>query len=458
LTSGRVYVQPTTLLDWHSLAAVCRVKVIIIRFPLHSGDTTSNGASVTVAKVLIHSLVFAPDGVSTAYIMTDLASELSRLGHAVTVLTTTPHYNLEPAATAAYQMTPVGRGVFQGRVGEVLVWHLSMPMKGDKVATRMADYIRFHLRSLWLAGTRFGKFDVVIAPSPPLTMGLVAAALGLMTRAPSIYNLQELFPDAAVNDGLLRNRAMIAFMHLLERAVYTASARVVTISNAFADVLRARSVPDRKIVVIPNFVDTNLYRPRERRNPFATNNGLADDFVVLYAGNLGKTQDWESFLYAAESLRSRPITFAVSGDGLKGDWLRSEVERRSLTKVKLLGYLPRHQTPLLYASSDIGIIPMKARATIDTFPSKVYTHFACAKPAIVSADEGSELKRVIRESGCGSVVPPDDPKALTSAIQQAFERRDSLAAEGAKGRAFVEKTYSKEAVAARYSALIEDLL
>jgi colanic acid biosynthesis glycosyl transferase WcaI len=411
-----------------------------------------------VAKVLIHTLVFAPDGVSTAYIMTDLASELSRLGHAVTVLTTTPHYNLEPSATAAYQMTPAGRGVFRGQVGDVSVWHLSMPMKGNKIAARMGDYIRFHLRSLWLAATQLGQFDVVLAPSPPLTIGLIGAMLGVMKRAPAIYNLQELFPDAAVNDGLLKNRGMIALMHMLERAVYTANARVVAISEAFAEVLRTRSVPDRKIVVIPNFVDTNLYRPRERQNEFAKSNGLLNDFVVLYAGNLGKTQDWESFLYAAESVQSRPITFAISGDGLRGEWLRAEIERRNLRNVRLLGYLPRHLTPLLYASSDIGIIPMKARTTIDTFPSKVYTHFACAKPVVASADEGSELKRVIHEAACGSVVAPDDPEALAAAIRNAFDRRDSLATEGARGRAYVEKRYSKEAVAARYSKLIGDLL
>lgn len=411
-----------------------------------------------MAKVLIHSLVFAPDGVSTAYIMTDLASELSRLGHAVTVLTTTPHYNLEASATAAYTMTPVGDNVFRGQVGDVAVWHISMPMKGNKIATRMADYIKFHLRSLSVAATRLDDFDVVIAPSPPLTIGLIGATIGAMKRAPSIYNLQELFPDAAVNDGLLKNRPMIGLMRVLERAVYAANDRIVAISDAFASVLRARSVPDRKIVVIPNFVDTTTYRPRERRNDFAASNGLTDDFVVLYAGNIGKTQDWESFLYAAKSLRARPITFALSGDGLRGEWLRAEIGRRNLSNVRVLGYLPRHQMPLLYASSDIGIIPMKAKTTIDTFPSKVYTHFACGKPVIVSADEGSELKRVINESGCGSVVSSDNPQAFTSAIEQAFERRDSLPAEGAKGRAYVERTYSKEAVAARYSALIEDLL
>lgn len=411
-----------------------------------------------MARILIHSLVFAPDGVSTAYIMTDLASELSRLGHSVTVLTTTPHYNLESFATSAYQMTPAGNGIFRGHVGDVSVWHLSMPMKGHGIGTRMVDYIKFHLRSLWIAATRLGDFDVILAPSPPLTIGLVSAAIGVFKRVPSIYNLQELFPDAAINDGLLKNRVMIALLRGLERTVYATNTRVVPISAAFAAVLKSRGVADKKIVMIPNFVDTAFFKPDERRNSFAASNGLLDTFVVLYAGNVGKTQDWQSFIEAAESLKAYPISFAVSGDGLMGEWLRGEIDRRGLTNVKTFGYLPRQLTPLLYASSDIGIIPMKAGTTTDTFPSKVYTHLACAKPVVVSADEGSELKRIVEECGCGSVVAPNDAVALTRAIYASFQSRELLPGQGARGRAYVEKAYSKEAVASRYSALLESLV
>jgi colanic acid biosynthesis glycosyl transferase WcaI len=250
---------------------------------------------------------------------------------------------------------------------------------------------------------------------------------------------------------------MIALMRVLERTVYAVSARVVTISTAFAELLRKRKVPPDKIVVIPNFVDTTMYRPRERQNEFAVSNGLTD-FVVLYAGNIGATQDWESLLYAASALASEPIVFVISGDGGRGEWLRSEVATRKLSNVKLLGYLPRELTPLVYASSDIGVIPMKPATTIDTFPSKVYTHFACAKPVIASADEGSELKRVIEDSASGAVVKPGDAEALTAAIRGAFERRSALAEEGGRGRAYVERTYSKEAVGAQYSDLIAALL
>ncbi|MBA3466425.1 MAG: glycosyltransferase family 4 protein [Gemmatimonadaceae bacterium] len=410
-----------------------------------------------MARLLIHTLVFAPDGVSTAYLMTDLATSLADLGHEVTVLTTTPHYNLEESAMNAYAMTPGAGGTRRGKAAGVDVWHVPIALKGNRIGSRKSDYIKFHLRCMWLALAHLPRFDIVLAPSPPLTMGLLAPLIALRSGAPAVYNLQELYPDFAVNNGLISNKLFIRLMEVLERVVYRTNARIVPISDQFARTLRTRGVPSSKITMIPNFVDTSFYRPLPRQNEFAAEHGLLEEFVVLYAGNIGVSQDWESFLYAAQALSSRPICFAVSGDGVTAEWLRAETAKRGLVNVKFFGYLPRDVTPLLYASSDVGTIPMKEGSATDTFPSKVYTLFACGKPPVVSADRDSELERVIQSSGCGTVVPPNDPPAFAAAILAAFERRESLPAEGARGRAYVERSYSREAVAARYDDLIKEL-
>ena len=114
--------------------------------------------------------------------------------------------------------------------------------------------------------------------------------------------------------------------------------------------------------------------------------------------------------------------------------------------------------PEINASSDVGTIPMRATTTSDTFPSKIYTILACAKPAIVSADADSELAWLIQEARCGRVVAPDDPGAYTDAVLAAYQARDELPLEGARGRAYVVDRYSKEAVGREYDALVERLL
>ena len=412
-----------------------------------------------MARVLLHTLVFAPDGVSTAYLMTDLARQLHARGHDVTVLTTTPHYNVLPDNLARQPLRPRWGGLLAESACEgVRVLHVRMAPRGAKVIRRAFDFLWFHAAALLASVRTVGAYDIVLAPSPPLTIGVVAWLQGVRRGVPSVYNVQEIYPDFMINQGMLRSPRAIRAWHALERFVYERSAAVVPISDWFAQTIRQRGVTDDKLVVIPNFVDTELYRPLPRVNDFAREHGLVDRFTVLYGGTIGLSQDWESFLHAAEVLRDRPIDFVVVGGGARDAWLTAEVARRGLPNVKLLGYQPRERMPEINASSDLGTIPMKATTTSDTFPSKIYTILACARPVVVSADSDSELAWLIRTADCGTVVEPDNPHAYAAAVLDSFENRDRLAAAGARGRDYVVERYSKEAVGHAYDALIQRLV
>ena len=412
-----------------------------------------------MARILLHTLVFAPDSVSTAFLMTDLARQLRGAGHEVTVLTTTPHYNLDPAAL---RQQPLRSRLFglaaESTCDGVGVWHIRIPMKGARVLTRVLDYLYFHSAAIALGLALVRKCDVVITPSPPLSMGVVGWLLGAVRGIPSVYNVQEVYPDFAVNQGIIRNRTIIGLLKRLERFVYRRNTHIVTISDWFTRMLSARGVPAEKLSTIPNFVDTELYRPLPRANSFARENGLLDPFVVLYGGNVGLSQDWDSFLFAAESLSGHPILFVVVGNGVRSAWLEQEVSRRRLGNVRLLGYQSRGRMPEINASADLCTIPMKRGTTSDTFPSKIYTIMASGKSVLVQADPDSELQWLVTSQGCGRVAPPEDPAAYAGAVFKAFQERDLLSQEGERGRKLVQTVYSKEAVAAQYSGLIAQLI
>ncbi len=412
-----------------------------------------------MAKVLLHTLVFSPDAVSTAYLMTDLARQLNSLGHSVTVLTTTPHYNLDQRALSRQQMHRRWMGLlYQSTCDGIPVWHVKIPMKGQRVFTRVIDYIYYHAVALLVGSTIVGSYDIVIAPSPPLTIGIVGWLLGVRRNVPFVYNIQEIYPDFAINQGLIRNPLLIKLLRLMEQFVYARSRKLVTISKWFSEIIQRRGVQEQKLCVIPNFVDTELYHPLPRRNSFAENHSLLDSFVILYGGNVGLSQDWESFLFASESLSHLPILFVVVGDGVRNEWLKNEVESRGLHNVKLLGYQSRELMPEINASCDICTIPMKASTTTDTFPSKIYTILACAKPVIVQADANSELSWLITQSRSGRVVSPGDPQAYTDAVLKAFHEKTDLPAEGERGRKFIEQEYSKESVGLKYKNLVDELI
>jgi len=411
-----------------------------------------------MSRVLLHSIVFFPDNVSTAYIMTDLALQLKQLGHNVTVLTTTPHYNVETIAVKNQRMKKLWGGLIYLSDHEgIPVWHVTISKKDKRVWKRGIDFIRFHLLSLAIGFFVISHQDIVIATSPPLTIGVISWLLALRWKAASVYKVAEVYPDLAIRQGALRNPTLIAFLKWIERFVYTHNTRIVSIAEQFKRLLRGRGVPDKKLIQIRDSVDVELYRPLPRDNSFAREHGLLGTFVVLYAGNVGLVQDWESVFFAAESLSRYPLQFVIIGDGVRREWLVDQIRLGGLKNVKWIGYQPKERMPEINASCDIAIIPMTRTGALDGLPSKIYSIMACGKSVIATADLESDMSWLIQEAKCGRVVAPDNPPALAEAIEAAYINRDSLSAEGENGRLFV-KAFSKESIAQKYDNLILSLV
>lgn len=391
--------------------------------------------------------------------MSELALELRSLGHEITVLTTTPHYNLDPEARDQQPLSRCRGGfLYRSDYHGIPVYHASIPVKGSRVSARLLDYARFHAISTIAGLTMRQRFDVILAPSPPLTIGLSAWLLGVGLRAPFIYNVQELYPDVAISLGVLTNPAAIRAMEALERFVYRRARIVTVISEWFRRRLLTKDVPAAKLRLIPNFVDTDFIQPGPRHNEFTAVHGLDDKFVVLYAGNIGLTQGFETILAAAERLSGLPdLRFVLVGDGTRRDWLQTQLAQNPHLNVLLLPYQPRSLVPQIYAGSDLCLVPLKRGTAQETFPSKIYTIMASGRPVIASADTDSELAWVVEQAGCGWVVPPDDPEALATAIEQAYRSQSSLPAVGGCGRDYVVAHHSRQPIARHYDALIRDL-
>jgi colanic acid biosynthesis glycosyl transferase WcaI len=391
--------------------------------------------------------------------MADLAVELQKLGHSVTVVSTTPHYNLDQAAMARQPLHKRWGGlVFYSDFHGIPVWHVKLPLKRQRVWARAIDYLRFHALSVLLCLKTVGPQDVVIATSPPLTIGIMSWLLATRWGAASVYKVAEVYPDLAMRQGLIRSPLLIGIMRWMEQFVYRRNSMIVPIAESFKRLISERGVPASKLRMIPDCVDTELYRPLPRQNAFSEEYDLLVGFVVLYGGNIGLVQDWASVLAAAEALKDLAVKFVVVGDGARREWLAGEVKRRGLLNFQMIGYQPKELMAQINASCDLGLIPMTRTGAQDGFPSKVYTIMACAKPVLATAEDGSDMAAIIRAAGCGRVVAPDQPQAFTEAVRVAFRDREKLPGEGLRGRRFVEKDYSKEAIARKYDLMIKELV
>lgn len=412
-----------------------------------------------MSHILLISHTFAPDGVSSAVLMGELACELKNAGHTLTVLTSTPHYNEEPEARARQPMRRCCFGLYyrSEHLG-IPVYHAAVSTKGRQLGFRVLDILRFHIVSTLIGLVLVRHYDIMLVPSPPLTIGLSAWILKLFSRKPFIYTVQEIYPDVAVKLGVLTNLHLIRFFEWMELFIYRRAARVTVISERFRHILRQKGVSAEKVAVVPNFVDTRFIKPERRQNDFSSALQLDDQFVVLYAGNIGLTQSFETILAAMKRLADlQDITLLVVGDGTRRQWLEEQLAQGKHPNVQLHPYQPRSRVPQIYGTGDLCLVPLKKGTAKDTFPSKIYTIMAAGRPVIASSDPDSELTDLVTSANCGWHVPPDDAEALAQTIRYVYQNRDSARAKGLNGRHYVVTHFSRRAVTAKYDVHIRQL-
>jgi colanic acid biosynthesis glycosyl transferase WcaI len=406
-------------------------------------------------KILVVSLYYEPDVCqSNGPIVRALCEDWADAGHEVTVLSSFPHHHCR-AGWPEYR----GRLVQRDRVGKVRVIRSYIYVPRERTTFgRILNYLSFNI-STTLAGLFSGPQDVIFVMSPPLTIGLTAYLLGFIKRIPFCYNLQDIWPDVAVRLGILRNRRLISSFERLEKFIYRKSEKVFAISEEFKETLRVKGAPEAKIEVIPNFVDTNFIRPLAKDNWFSRLHRLTDKFVVLYAGNIGLSQGLEVILDAAERLKDRSeIIFLIVGQGICQGRLIAEAGRRGARNVKFLPLQPEADVPLVYASCDVALIPLKQGMAEYSVPCKTYSIMAAGKPYIAGVDKGSNVWKLTERVGCGLCVEPENGAALSEAVLSLQVDPIRARAMGQNGRDYVERNFTRDSITARYQMVLESLI
>ena len=398
---------------------------------------------------------FDPDTAPTGVVMTRIVSELAELGHEMHVVTALPWYRdhaLQPGWDAGWRTgwSRLERTEW-GSITRV------NPFPGDdkrNLARRAAGFVGFGVAA-GLSSMRGGRVDAVIAMSPPLTMGLTGWGTHVVRRGPLIFNIQDVFPDAAVETGAITNKRIIALAEWLERVSYHRAAAVTVLSSDLRDNVAAKVRPSKRsdVRVIPNFVDTDAIRPRDRMTAMRSELGIGSETVVLYAGNVGFSQSLEMVIDAARALPE--LTFVINGDGAAR---ASLVERAGgIANVRFSGYQPADRLPEVLATGDIHLVPLKAGLGRVSVPSKTYSILAAGRPVLAAIDPGTEVPRILAESGGGVCVPPDDPLVLREALQRMVDDPAGRDAMAVAGRRWVESAASPAAVARAYADLIVEL-
>lgn len=403
-------------------------------------------------KILVLCPHFDPDTAPTGTVITRVVEELATYDHEIHVVTSLPWYRnhaIEPGWT--------GRWVRTERTAWGSITRVN-PFPGDdkrNIARRAAGFLGFSALAGFAAlraGGWFRRLDAVLAMSPPLTLGLTGRLVGLVRRAPLVFNIQDVFPDAAVRTGALTNAGVIAFASWLERLSYRQSAAITVLSDDLRDNVAAKIGPTdaAKIHVIPNFVDTERIRPLDRHTEYRAELGLGDEPVVLYAGNVGFSQSLDLIIDAA---MARPaISFVINGDGAA----HADIENaaRSIPNLHIRGYQPVERLSEVLATGDIHVVPLRSGLGNVSVPSKTYSSLAAARPVIAAIDGDSEVPRLLAAADAGVTTPPDNLAGLLAALDALISDPAECQRMGRNGRAWAVAEASPAAVGRSYDRLL----
>jgi len=321
---------------------------------------------------------------------------------------------------------------------------------------RVVSFISFMFTSIW-AGLRAGPVDLVMGTSPPIFQAVSAWLLAALRRRPFLLEIRDLWPEFAVDIGVLKNPVLIRLSRWLERFLYARATHLLVNSPAYRDYLIGKGVPTAKISLIANGVDPDMFDPNRRGERIRREWGLEGKFVVTYAGALGLANDLPTVLRAADRLRDHPyVHFLLVGDGKERAHLESLARQLRLPNVSFTGSRPKSEMPEILAASDACIAVLKDIPMFrTTYPNKVFDYMAAGRPTILAI--GGVIREVLEKAGGGICVPPGDDAALAVAVQHLSQNRRLAEEMGAVAHRYVIDHFNRHKQAAQFMELIRHI-
>ena len=314
---------------------------------------------------------------------------------------------------------------------------------------RLLAFCRFALAAT-LAALRGPRPDVILATSPPLTMALPALAASLRWRAPLVFEVRDLWPEAPIQMGALHNPLARRLARAVERLVYRRAARVIALSPGIRDGVVAAGVPPECVLLVPNASDLDLFSPDRDREQARRSLGLPDGTLVSYFGTMGEANDLTQVIEAAALLDD--VTFVLMGDGKR----RAELERLAPANVLVRGPArDKQEVAALAAASDACLTLFKNVPVLATnSPNKLFDTFAAGRPAIVNMD--GWMRRLVEENEAGLYVRAGDGADLAEKAAWLRDHPDEAARMGRNARALGEREFDRDRLAQRMLAALEE--
>jgi len=394
-------------------------------------------------RILFITLYYPPEMGAPQARISDLAVRLVRRGHSVTVLTGFPNYPsgiIPPEYRRKWRM-------YEEKDGVRIVRSWIYPVANVRLYARLINYLSFVFSSI-INSFYCGKADAVYVESPPLFNGINGYIISRIKRAPYLFHVADIWPDFAVELGLIKPGIFLSAAYWLERFIYKKAACVATVTSGFLRRLRDdKHIPDKKLVLITNGVDVTMFHtgisvPEQREQL-----GLTDKFIAGYIGNIGHWQGVETLIDTAILLKDNSrFHLLIIGDGARRQAVEEYISARKPSNVTLLPAQPRADIPKYLSILDCALVPLRnIECTRQTLPVKMFEAMAMAKPIIIGGTGDSQ--KLIEETHTGIAVEPENPRAYEEAIKTLMADPTLREQMGYNGRKLAESRFNRDLLA-----------
>ena len=411
-------------------------------------------------KILIIHQYFLQKNESGGSRWNEMTKLWGELGHDVTVVAGMIHYSTG-TKDAKFKGNYVYEEQYEPNVN-VFRTHVSESYNVNFLG-RLWGYFSFVCSSIYCGLFKVkGKYDLVLVSSPPLFIGISGMLISFFKNIPLVFEIRDLWPESAIDTGVVTNKQIIKLAYWLERKIYSQSKHIVVLTPAFKEKLvDLKKISPEKISYFPNATDFSLsekYLNNFDVDLFRKENDLPlDKMIVTYVGAHGVANHLIQIIETAELLIDLPVIFLLIGDGMEKKYLIEEANKRKLTNVKFMAPVSKEEVFKYIIASDLGVSVLKKVDTFKTvYSNKTFDYMGCRKPILIAIDGAS--KELVEEANAGLFVEPENPIDFANKIKVYLSNKSLLIEHGNNGYNFAKANFDRDVLGRKYIQLIEKII
>ncbi|MDY6843645.1 MAG: glycosyltransferase family 4 protein [Thermodesulfobacteriota bacterium] len=392
-------------------------------------------------NILLITDSYPPEIRSASHLMQEMAEELRNRGHKVFVVTSHPQYNLtSELANRSFDEFSTENGINVIRVKTLPHHKVNLMIRGISQLTM--PYIFFLKINKYIKE----RINVIIVYSPPLPLALVGNMVKSKYNAKLILNIQDIFPQNAIDLDMLKNPFLIKLFERMEKNAYKNTDKIAVHSEGNKKFLiQNKQVSPDKIFTIQNWIDIYPYVNGNNTNSFRKKFNLEKKFVFLFAGVIGPSQGLDLIIQAAHELREIPnICFLLVGDGIERDRLLKITEKNALKNVIFKSFTSKEEYPSLVKEANVGLVCLSSKNRTPVVPGKILGYMAASIPVVAFLNKESDGHKIVKDSKCGYSECSDDSRRAVELLFQVYNERDNLEQYGKNGFKYVSENFTKE--------------